>query len=76
MNCIDPRAYAAKNRSQRDQDNPSFHEAMHGEYSADFQRAIVTEVKELMRQKTCKGVNRSDAPLDDAVNKQMVLKGT
>ena len=47
---------------------------MHGEYAADYQRAMVTEVKEVIRQKTWKRVDRSDVPLDDAVNKRMVLK--
>ena len=49
---------------------------MHGEYAADYQRAIVTEIKELMRQKTWKHVNHSDVPLKEAGNKRIVLKCT
>ena len=55
INFTDPRAYTAKTRSKRDQENPSFHETMHREYEADYQRTMVTEVKELMRQKTLMG---------------------
>ena len=76
LNCSDPRAYAAKVRRGNDIDNPSFHEAIHGNHAIDYQKAMELEIKQLMRQKTWQRISRSDVPLDDKGNKRRVLKGT
>ena len=40
LNCSDPRVYAAKVRRENDIDNPSFHEAMHGNHAIYYQKAM------------------------------------
>ena len=49
---------------------------MHGQYTAEYQRAMVTEVKALTRQRTWKRVSRNKAPLDDNGDRLRLLKGT
>ena len=64
MNCTGTRAYTVKSRKNKDQDNSTFHEAMHVKYAAEYQRAMVAEVKESMRQQTWKRIHRNNVPLD------------
>ena len=75
MNCTDPRVYTIKTRKYKDPENPSFHDAMHGQYAPEYQNTIVTEVKELMRKRTWKHIPRENVPLDKDGNKRQVLKG-
>jgi hypothetical protein len=42
INISDPRVYAENNT--RDADNPSFHEAMHGEHKEQYLEAMKIEV--------------------------------
>jgi hypothetical protein len=42
VNISDPRVYAANNT--RDADNPSFHEAMHGDHQEQYLEAMKIEV--------------------------------
>ena len=47
MNCTNPWAYIVKTRNNKDQDNSTFHEAIHGAYVAEYQRDMFTEAKEM-----------------------------
>ena len=61
IQCADPRAYAAKFKTYND-DNPSFNMAMSGKYAHEWQKAMVTEVKGILKQKTWTSVPRADVP--------------
>jgi hypothetical protein len=47
----DPRVYAAKTRYA---DNPSFHEAMHGDHQEQYLEAMKTEIASLLQQRIWK----------------------
>jgi hypothetical protein len=49
INISDPRVYAAKSK---DADNPSFHEAMHGDAQEQYLEAMKVEIASLLQQRT------------------------
>jgi hypothetical protein len=59
VNISDPRVYAAK--KTRDADNPSFHEAMHGDPQEQYLEAMKIEVASLLQERTWKTTPRSEA---------------
>ena len=61
IQCADPRAYAAKFKTYN-ADNPSFNMAMSGEHAHEWQKAMVTEVKGILRQKTWTSIPRKGVP--------------
>jgi hypothetical protein len=58
INISDPRVYAAKSK---DGDNPSFHEAMHGDDQEQYLEAMKVEIASLLHKHTWKGVPRQYA---------------
>jgi hypothetical protein len=60
INISDPRVYVAK--KTRDADNPSFHEAMHGEHQEQYFEAMKIEVSSLLQQRTLNSVPHIEAP--------------
>jgi hypothetical protein len=59
VNISDPRVYVAK--KTRDADNPSFHEAMHGDNQEQYLEAMKIEVASLIQQRTWKSTPSSEA---------------
>jgi hypothetical protein len=51
-NIIDPRVYAAKTRRKVDPDFPTFHQAIHGENSEEYIKAMQMEIATLILQRT------------------------
>ena len=66
IQCTDPRAYAAKFKTYND-DNPSFNMAMSGKHAHEWQKAMVMEVKGILKQKTWTSIPRKDVPKDTPV---------
>jgi hypothetical protein len=60
VNIDDPRFYAAK--KTRYTDNPSFHEAMHGENQEQYLEAMKIEIASLLQQRTWTSTPRSEKP--------------
>jgi hypothetical protein len=60
VNISDLRVYAAK--KTRDTDNPSFHEAMHGDHQEQYLEAMEIDISSLLQQTTWKSTPRSEAP--------------
>jgi hypothetical protein len=60
LNISDPIVYAAK--KTRDADNPSCHEAMHGDHQEQNLEIMRIEVASLLQQRTWKSTLRSEAP--------------
>jgi hypothetical protein len=58
INISDPGVYAEKSK---DADNPSFHEAMHGDAQEQYLEAMKVEIASLLQKRTWKGVPRQDA---------------
>ena len=59
--CIDPRAYAAKFKTYN-ADNPSYQMAMSGEMAHEWQKAMIAEIKGILKQKTWVPINRTSMP--------------
>ena len=59
--CIDPRAYAAKFKTYN-ADNPSYQMAMSGEMAHEWQKAMIAEVKGILKQKTWVPISRTSMP--------------
>ena len=77
VHCTDPRAYLAKTKKKKhDADNPTYHDAMTGAHSTEYQDAMCKEIKQLILQNTWKPVNRSDLPKTSDGKYRKVLKGT
>ena len=51
INCTDPRAYAAKFKTYNE-DNPSYTMAMSNEQANEWKKAMIAEVKGILKQKT------------------------
>ena len=75
MRCVDPRAYLAKGKKS-DPDNPSFNEAMLGEHADEYRKAMVTEINQLLRQRTWDRVDRASIPNGPDGKPRRVLPGT
>jgi len=75
FNGTDARAYAAGHKLH-DPDQPSLHEALHGEASHHYIEAMKLEIAQLMKQKTWERINIADIPKDSNGNSRKVLKGT
>jgi hypothetical protein len=60
VNISDPRVYSAKKK--RDEDNLSFHEAMHGDHQEQYLEAMKIEIASLRQQRTWKYTLISEAP--------------
>lgn len=74
-NCIDPRAYAAKHRTN-DPDNPTYNDALTGIHSSEYEAAMIKEIQQLMKQKTWTPIARSKVPSFSDKKSRPVLKGT
>ena len=61
IHCAEPRAYAAKFKVYNE-DNPSFNMALSGENAHEWQRAMIEEIKGILKQKTWVNVKCSDVP--------------
>ena len=61
IHCSEPRAYAEKFKVYNE-DNPSFNMALSGEHAHEWQKAMIDEVKGIMKQKTWINVKRNDIP--------------
>ena len=68
-NCTDARAFIAKHKS--DPDNPTLSEAMNGPHAAEYEKAMIKEIRQLVQIKAWKYVLRSSVP-----HKHPILKGT
>ena len=75
MEEIDPRAYAAKFKVN-DPDNPSFNEALTGQYAAEFSAAMIKEIKTLIAINTWTPIPRTKVPLTKDGQKRPILPGT
>ena len=58
-NITDPRVYAAKTRRKDDPDSPTFHQAIHGENSEEYIKAMQIEIATLILQRTWESVPRT-----------------
>ena len=75
MHCQDPRAYAAKTKKKYDADNPSYQDAMSGDNALDYQKAMITEIRQLIVQNTWKAVDRSSISKMPNGTRRPILKG-
>ena len=66
IQCADPRAYAAKFKTYN-ADNPSFNIAISGKHAHEWQKAMVMEVKGILKKKTWTSIPRKDVPKDTPV---------
>ena len=62
VHCADPRAYLAKTKKKHDADNPTYHDAMSGDHSAEYQKAMCVEIKQLISQNTWNAIDRDSVP--------------
>ena len=74
MRCADPRAYLAKGK-KTDPDNPSFNEAVLGEHADEYRKAMVTEINQLLRQRTWDHVDKASIPKGPDGKPRRVLPG-
>ena len=65
-NCTDPRAYAAKTKVYN-HDQPSYHEAMSGQFAPDYISAMKKEIKGLIELNTWMSVPRSEVPKSNPI---------
>ena len=70
LNCIGPRDFAAKFKTY-DEDNPSYSMVMTGEYYIEYQRAMVKEIRQLIKQHNWCSIPRSSVPKG-----KVILSGT
>ena len=73
--CHDPRAYAAKTKKKQNTDIQSYHDAMTREHALDYQKAMVTEIRQLVIQNTWKPVDRATISRMQDGTKRPILKG-
>ena len=76
LNCVDPRAYAAKIRRVGDPDNPSYTEAMSSAEADYWIKAMQIEITQLVKQETWHPVDRKDVPSTENGNRRKILNGT
>ena len=70
INCSEPRAYAAKFKTHNE-DNPSYQMAMTSERAHEWEKAMIIEIKGIIKQNTWKPVDRLSVPKG-----KVVLPGT
>ena len=70
IECTDPRAYAAKFKTYTP-DNPSYNMAMSGTNAHEWEKAMIIEIKGVLKQKTWIGVDRKSVS-----NNKPILPGT
>ena len=58
-NITDPRVYAAKTRRKDDPDSPTFHQAIHGENSEEYIKAMQIEIATIILPCTWESVPRT-----------------
>ena len=66
IDCLDPRAYAAKFKTYTP-DNPSFNMAMSGEDAHKWGKAMIIEIKGILKQKTWINVDRKSVPTNKPI---------
>ena len=76
LNCVDPRAYAAKIRRVGDPDNPSYTEAMSSAEADYWIKAMQIEITQLVKQETWHPVDRKDVPSTENGSRRKILNGT
>ena len=74
-NCIDPRAYAAKHRTD-DPDAPSYNDALTGPHATEYEKGMIKEIRQLLKQRTWSSIPRSEVPKAPDGTKRPILKGT
>ena len=75
-NAPDPRAFLAKHKQTTNPDLPSYHEALTGPYSQEYEKAMITEITQLIKQNTWTSMPRSSVPLGPDSRRRPILKGT
>jgi len=76
LNCVDPRAYAAKIRHVGDPDNPSYTEAMSSAEADYWIKAMQIEITQLVKQETWHPVDRKNVPSTENGSRRKILNGT
>ena len=66
LNCSDPRAFAAKFKTYS-ADNPSYNMALTSDRAHEWEKAMVEEVKGILKQKTWVSVDRKKVPPNKTV---------
>ena len=74
-NCLDPHAYAAKHNI-KDPDNPSYNDALTGPHAAEYESAMIKEIRQLLKQRTWTSVTRASVPPASDGTARPILKGT
>ena len=70
IDCSDPRAYAAKFKTYTP-DNPSYNMAMSGANAHEWEKAMIVEIRGILKQKTWIGIDRKSVS-----NNKPILPGT
>jgi hypothetical protein len=76
LNCVDPRAYAAKVHCVGDPDNPSYSEAMTSAEADYWIKAMQIEISQLVKQETWHPILRRDVPRTNDGSQRKILNGT